>query len=203
VIELECGDNLDLIKSLDDGCVRYVLTDPPYAIKHNVLLERLAPELRRVLDPFGWVSSFCGNYNLPDWTNIMRAAGFYFRGSGWLEHTGRCQVRPEMKMRIDGKPIAHFSVRWVARPVCVMSNVVRGGGRDKRYHHWGQDVESAMHLIEQHTKPGDLVLDPFAGSGTVLVAAWRLGRRAIGYEIDPGHYERACERLDREFRGIA
>ncbi len=62
----------------------------------------------------------------------------------------------------------------------------------------GQCVESAEHLIKQHTEPGDLVLDALAGSGTVLLAAFRLRRRAIGFELDPERYVRACDRLDSE-----
>ena len=40
-------------------------------------------------------------------------------------------------------------------------------------------------LIELTTKPDQIVLDPFAGSGSTLVAAKYLGRRYLGYEIDP------------------
>ena len=39
--------------------------------------------------------------------------------------------------------------------------------------------------IELYSEPGDLVVDPFAGFGTTVVEAQRLGRRGIGYEIDP------------------
>jgi site-specific DNA-methyltransferase (adenine-specific) len=44
-------------------------------------------------------------------------------------------------------------------------------------------------------KPGDLVLDPFAGTGTTLLAAKRLGFAAIGIEIDPNYCEAARRRL--------
>lgn len=50
-------------------------------------------------------------------------------------------------------------------------------------------------LIEVTTKPNDLILDPFAGSGTTLVAALQSGRRYIGVEISPQHYETAQRRL--------
>ena len=39
--------------------------------------------------------------------------------------------------------------------------------------------------IEKFSEPGDLVLDPFAGFGTTLVVAESLGRRAVGFELDP------------------
>lgn len=52
-------------------------------------------------------------------------------------------------------------------------------------------------FIRTYTKPGDLVLDPTAGSATTLVAAKRLGRSYIGFETDPEMYVKAQARLDR------
>ncbi len=47
-------------------------------------------------------------------------------------------------------------------------------------------------------QPGHLILDPYMGSGTTLIAAIRTGRRAIGIEIDERHFRTAVERVKRE-----
>lgn len=56
-------------------------------------------------------------------------------------------------------------------------------------------VELMLQYIENSTDPGGLVLDPFAGSGTTLMAAMYSGRRAIGIEIDEEHFNNAARRL--------
>jgi DNA modification methylase len=52
--------------------------------------------------------------------------------------------------------------------------------------------------IALSTKPGGLVLDPFAGMGTSGVAALRLGRRFLGFEVSPTYTELAQARLEAE-----
>jgi DNA modification methylase len=58
--------------------------------------------------------------------------------------------------------------------------------------------ELPRRLIQLYTFKGDVVLDPFAGSGTTCLAARDLGRRYVGYEIHPEYYELAQERLRKE-----
>jgi DNA modification methylase len=57
-------------------------------------------------------------------------------------------------------------------------------------------------IVRDYSRPGDLVVDPYAGAGTTLLAAHRIGRRAVGAEMDQGRFELARERLDREGRQI-
>ncbi len=58
--------------------------------------------------------------------------------------------------------------------------------------------ELPRRLIQLYTFKGDVVLDPFTGSGTTCLAARDLGRRYVGYEIHPEYYELAQERLRKE-----
>ncbi len=59
-------------------------------------------------------------------------------------------------------------------------------------------VELPRRLIELYTFEDDLVLDPFLGSGTTLVAAVRSGRRGVGYDLDPDYAEIAAHRYRAE-----
>jgi site-specific DNA-methyltransferase (adenine-specific) len=63
-------------------------------------------------------------------------------------------------------------------------------------------VELPARLIELHTYRGDLVLDPFAGSGTTAVAAVRAGRYYAGYDLDESYIALAESRVGQERRRL-
>lgn len=74
------------------------------------------------------------------------------------------------------------------------------GRQGDRYHAWQKPQELGERLIRHSTRPGDLVLDPFSGTGTFLLAARDLGRHGHGCELDPATTriaaERGCEVAD-------
>src|SRR5205814_783035 len=51
-------------------------------------------------------------------------------------------------------------------------------------------------ILRVSSNPGDVVLDPFAGSGTTLVVAKKLGRRWLGFELSPAYAAQVRARLD-------
>ena len=82
-----------------------------------------------------------------------------------------------------------------------------GGGRAANYvgptvqgsgHPTAKPLPMVAQWVRMFTAPGELILDPFAGSGTTLRAAKDEGRRAIGWEIDAGHCETAARRLSQD-----
>lgn len=68
--------------------------------------------------------------------------------------------------------------------------------REKRVHPTQKPLPLLEWLLNKYTKEGDLILDPFMGSGTTAVACHKLKRRYIGFELDEEYFNLANERLD-------
>lgn len=67
--------------------------------------------------------------------------------------------------------------------------------RETRVHPTQKPLALMAALVRDFTDPGDLVCDPFAGSGTTGVACRRMGRRFIGWERDPKYHAIATRRI--------
>ena len=71
-------------------------------------------------------------------------------------------------------------------------------GASTREHPAPFPIELAQRLIRMFSFTGDVVLDPFAGSGTTAIAATQTGRQSIGYEISLGYCNKAASRFEAE-----
>lgn len=87
-------------------------------------------------------------------------------------------------------------------PLCTGAERLKG--EDGKKAHPTQKPEALLHrVLLATTKPGDLVIDPFFGTGTTGAAAKRLGRRWIGFERDAGYVKAATQRLAEIAPGAA
>lgn len=78
---------------------------------------------------------------------------------------------------------------------CVMRYPIEMEGR---FHPCQKNLNLMEELVARHSNPGDLVLDPFMGSGTTGVACRRLGRKFVGIEADKNYFNLARQRLESE-----
>jgi DNA modification methylase len=69
----------------------------------------------------------------------------------------------------------------------------------ERFHPNEKPVAMCEHFIELHSAQGQVILDPFMGSGTTGVACAKLGRKFIGIEIEPKYFDIACERIRKAY----
>lgn len=81
--------------------------------------------------------------------------------------------------------------------------IVTGSSRERTEHTTQKPLPLMLELVELFTDPDELVLDPFAGSGTTGVACLRLGRRVICIEKDAKYAQVARERLAAEVSGLS
>lgn len=75
------------------------------------------------------------------------------------------------------------------------SNVIDWQYTGNHYHPTKNPLAALTPIIEPFSRPGDIVLDPFAGSVSTLLAAKKLGRGYIGVELDARYCDRARQRL--------
>jgi len=77
---------------------------------------------------------------------------------------------------------------------------IAGEGWADKQRMGGKPLPLMMQVIDDYTRFGQTVLDPFLGGGTTAVACEKMGRRCTGIEIDPEAFDRACRRVDEAAR---
>lgn len=84
-----------------------------------------------------------------------------------------------------------------AKPIndCASKQLIKCPPPSGAIHETQKPVALMEHYIRNSTQPGDVVLDPFMGSGTTGVAALRTGRKFIGIEIHKPHFDSAVKRI--------
>lgn len=196
-----------------------VVTDPPYGINYNSDSRRfsrksspywdcvdnsLVSSLGPVrgddgpFDPAPWVGWPCVLWGANHYADKLTPSG------GWLVWDKR---RGAEGMAESGWPLSEAELAWtnVRGSVRVFrylwSGLLRDGDKGEYYHPTQKPVALMRWCLS--FVPDGVVLDPFMGSGTTLVAAKQLGRKAIGIEIEERYCEIAVKRLAQEVLPLA
>ena len=191
--QIVTGDARELAKRIPDESVDLIYTDPPYPLEFIGIFDDLAKYGSRVLKHGGSLLSLCGHNGLPQILRFMEECLDYVWLCG-MGHGGRNAPVWPIKTWAFWKPMIWFA-RGKPRIQNWMQDFYRPRSPDKRFHKWGQAAEHAVYYVEHMTNPGDIILDPFTGGGTVPAVCKMLDRHYIAFEIDPEVAETARKRV--------
>jgi DNA modification methylase len=198
------GDCIEVLAQLPSASVDMVLTDPPYLAKYvsrdgrrvanDDRDEWLAPafaQIFRVLKPNAICISFYGWHQVDKFMQAWRLAGFRPAGHLVFAKSYASQQRFLSYRHEQAYLLAKGNPALPAKPI---SDVQPWKYTGNRFHPTEKPVSSLMPLIEAFSRPQSVVLDPFCGSGSTLVAAALTGRQYIGIELSQEHCETARRR---------
>lgn len=222
-VTLYCGDSAEIIPTL--GKVTATITDPPYE-DHMHNSEQNArgiradgyespkpitftsiTDIRPVVTPLmvqateTWLLAFCTPEGIAPWRDAIEAAGArYKRACFWYKPDGA----PQFNGQGPAFAVEAFVTAWCGAGLSSWN----GGGRRNLFeyqtkgpdrdgfHETEKPVALMTELVALFTNPGDLVLDPFMGSGTTGVACVKRGRRFIGIEREQRYFDQARKRIE-------
>ena len=202
------GDCVEVMKEIPSASIDFISTDPPYLVRYtsrddrsianddnsNWLMPAFA-QMYRVLKYDRFLLCFYGWNKVDRFFAAWRAAGFYPVGHlVWVKdyHSNERYVRYSHEsayLLAKGNP---------SKPSIALSDVLEWKYTGDELHPTQKPVMALLPVILAFSHVGDLVLDPFAGSGTTAVASQELGRRYIGIELDPTYAAKAQERVRHE-----
>ena len=221
---------MQIMRDIPNESIDLICTDPPYKVTqrgvsgtmsgywtteqtrkgmifdHNdIEIEQYLPEFYRILKTDSHCYIMCNNYNLPHFFEVIGKSDFHFvKLLVWDKQSKICgryymgQVEHIFMLRKGkDKPINDCS----RSDLLSFSNFNREKDRQgNNLHDSMKPVPLMQCLIENSTQKGELVLDPFIGSGTTALACIRSKRNYIGCEIDPKYYKVALKRIEQEKR---
>jgi len=195
-IQLIHGDFIEQCETyVPEGSLDLILTEPLYSRDFQDEWEPLLILSHLLLKPGGFFVSMCGHVDLPE---IFRSADRNKLEFFWLLaliHKGARKTVHARSVRAAMKPIVAFYRPPLTQPSQYFTDIIEGTGRDKSLHVWQQGVEEFRELLQIFSNPGDCVMDPFFGTGSVALACFEDARRFIGFETNQERVEVARGRL--------
>ena len=210
---------LEGMKRIPDGSIDLIVTDPPYKtttrgsfggtggilkdelnmkgkvfVHNDIKISDWISELYRVLKESGHCYIMCNNTNLSEFLIQIKEAKFnIFKTLIWKKDN--CITN---QYYMDSHEYIIFCRKGKAIKInnCGTKSVLEVPNPKNKKHPTEKPVDLMKILIENSSKPGDIILDPFLGSGTTAVAAVNTNRHYIGFELDEKYFDIACQRLD-------
>ncbi len=203
--QIICGDSKQVLSHFPNNSIDLVITDPPYLGKYKDRQGRTLAnddnadgvlpvynELFRTLKPNNYCISFYGWNAIAEfyaaWTNAgFRTVGHIVWPKRYASKKGVVEYRHESAFVLaKGYP---------DKPQHLISDVQNWHYTGNRSHPTQKAVSVIEPLVRSFSKPGDLILDPFSGSGTTTVAAALNARDYIGIELEEKYCDVALNRL--------
>jgi len=189
------ADDIKSESYVQDNSVDCSITDPPYPKAFLHVWKELSVFGKRVLKPSGFLVTYAPQYYLDKVICDMREDLTYWCQIVMTHDRARSTLFPRKEI-CGYKPILVFQKPPVGKPYKSFVDIIKGSGREKGLHEWQQSEGELTPLIETFTQPGDIIVDPFMGSGTTLAAALRNGRRTLGFDTNPKVEEIVKKRID-------
>ena len=202
------GDCIEVMRGLGRESVDFILTDPPYLVDYRSRdgrtirndaddrwLKPAFSEAHRVLRCDSFCVSFYGWPHADKFMAAWRAAGFRIVGHLVFRKAYASSVR---LLRYQHELAYLLAKGSPKQPACPIPDVIDFRYTGNRLHPTEKPVSALTPLIGAFSQEGSLVLDPFCGSGSTLVAARQLRRHFLGIELDSQYHAIASQRLQRE-----
>jgi len=174
------GDGLEHMKTQKWD---HILCDPDYVSQPPVSI------YKENVDPNGNIILFCDPRKRPEGPDPTEVLIWDKpRSTKWV--TKRCNAFFEEILVYRGKKSTFNVLHWSS-----LTGIFTDSFLSKPAHPYAKPETLIERLLLIYTRPGDLVFDPFMGSGTVGVLCKKHGRRYVGCEIVKEYYDMAVERV--------
>jgi site-specific DNA-methyltransferase (adenine-specific) len=193
--------------------VDFILTDPPYLVNYRDRTGRSIPndanadwlmpamrEAYRVLKQNRVAVMFYGWTRVDEFFEAWRSAGFQPVGHLVFQKSYSSKSRFLRYQHEQAYLLAKGRPPLPRQPLADVMDMPYSGNK---LHPTQKPVVALAPLVRSFSLPGDLVLDPFAGSVSSCAAALLVGRRYLGIELDDTYYREAIARIARVQKRIA
>tara|TARA_Y100000592_G_scaffold99370_1_gene175154 strand:+ start:1019 stop:2230 length:1212 start_codon:yes stop_codon:yes gene_type:complete len=181
--------------SIKDKSIDLILTDPPYPAEYLHLWKDLFTQAKRILKPNKFLVAYSGQMYLDKILKYAIDVGLDYYWTINIEFTKKPLVHGR-KVLNEWKPILLFQ-NGIKQHDRVFSDKISMKYTERELHdlNWGQTVEPFEFLIDRFSNPQDLIYEPFAGTGTTLLACKNTNRRCIATELKTDYIDLIKGRL--------